>query len=79
MAYDSRNLLNYFRLLPDKRFLFGGGTWRGLTVARMMQNKTAHDELSSVITRRLVKFPLPAFRPLYLKSAYLWYGWQDGR
>ena len=24
MAYDSRNLLHYFRLLPDRRFLFGG-------------------------------------------------------
>ncbi|MCK8482727.1 FAD-binding oxidoreductase [Aliiroseovarius sp. S2029] len=23
MAYDSRNLLHYFRLLPDRRFLFG--------------------------------------------------------
>jgi glycine/D-amino acid oxidase-like deaminating enzyme len=24
MAYDTRNLLHYFRLLPDRRFLFGG-------------------------------------------------------
>jgi glycine/D-amino acid oxidase-like deaminating enzyme len=24
MAFDSRNLLHYFRLLPDGRFLFGG-------------------------------------------------------
>jgi glycine/D-amino acid oxidase-like deaminating enzyme len=24
MAYDTRNLLHYFRLLPDGRFLFGG-------------------------------------------------------
>jgi glycine/D-amino acid oxidase-like deaminating enzyme len=153
MAYDSRNLLHYFRLLPDKRFLFGGrggtdsshaaaasyqvkiikmfrslfpawaeteithfwrgfvclsydrvpyvgpldeqktvwtslayhgngvamGTWSGRAVARMMQNKTAPDEVSPVITRRLAKFPLPAFRPLYLKGAYLWYGWQDER
>ena len=23
MAYDSRNLLHYFRLMPDRRFLFG--------------------------------------------------------
>lgn len=153
MAYDSRNLLHYFRLLPDNRFLFGGrggttstnasaadyqvhltktfhhlfpawsqveithfwrgfvclsydrvpyigpldaqktvwtalayhgngvamGSWSGRAVARMMQNKTAPDEVSSVITRRLAKFPLPAFRPLYLKGAYLWYGWKDGR
>ena len=29
MAYDTRNLLHYFRLMPDKRFLFGmrGGLW----------------------------------------------------
>jgi glycine/D-amino acid oxidase-like deaminating enzyme len=153
MAYDSRNLLHYFRLLPDQRFLFGGrggtdssnasasdykshltktfrrffpawadvaithfwrgfvclsydrvpylgpiddhktvwtalayhgngvamGTWSGRTVARMMQNKTAHNDVSPVITRRLAKFPLPVFRPYYLKGAYFWYGWQDGR
>ncbi len=31
MAYDSRNLLHYFRLMPDRRFLFGmrGGLWTG--------------------------------------------------
>jgi glycine/D-amino acid oxidase-like deaminating enzyme len=153
MAYDSRNLLHYFRLLPNRRFLFGGrggtdsanaaapgyqqhltqtfhylfpawakaeithfwrgfvclsydrvpyvgpldeaktvwtalayhgngvamGSWSGRAVARMLQNKTARDEVSTVITRRLAKFPLPMFRPLYLKGAYLWYGWQDGK
>jgi glycine/D-amino acid oxidase-like deaminating enzyme len=153
MAYDSRNLLHYFRLLPNKRFLFGGrggtdssngaaadyqrsitqtfqrlfpawakaeithfwrghvclsydrvpyigpvndsqsvwtalayhgngvamGSWSGRAVARMMQNKTTRDEVSPVITRRLAKFPLPAFRPVYLKGAYLWYGWKDSR
>ena len=153
MAYDSRNLLHYFRLLPDNRFLFGGrggtdssnqsaagyeqhltktfhhlfpawaqaeithfwrglvclsydrvpylgplddqktvwtalayhgngvamGSWCGRAVARMMQTKTARDEVSPVITRRLAKFPLPAFRPYYLKGAYLWYGLKDGR
>jgi glycine/D-amino acid oxidase-like deaminating enzyme len=55
------------------------GTWSGRTVARMMQNKTAHNDVSPVITRRLAKFPLPVFRPYYLKGAYFWYGWQDGR
>jgi hypothetical protein len=54
------------------------GSWSGRAVARMMQNKTAPDEVSPVITRRLAKFPLPAFRPAYLKGAYLWYGWKDG-
>jgi len=153
MAFDSRKLLHYFRLLPNGRFLFGGrggtdasdpgaatyravltrafhelfpawreveithywrgfvclaydlvpyigaldekksvwtalayhgngvamGSWSGRAVARMVAKKTAREELSPVLTRRLSRFPLPAFRPLYLKGAYLWYGWQDGR
>lgn len=152
MAYDSRNLLHYFRLLPNNRFLFGGrggtdssaaaaagyqqlltatfqrlfpawssveishfwrgfvclahdlvpyagalderksvwtslayhgngvamASWCGRAVARMMlDEKKARDEVPAVITRRLARFPLPAFRPLYLKGAYLWFGWQD--
>jgi glycine/D-amino acid oxidase-like deaminating enzyme len=153
MAYDSRQLLHYFRLLPNNRFLFGGrggtdsssasaagyqqhiiqtfhhlfpawgqaeithfwrghvclsydrvpyvgalddkktvwtalayhgngvamGSWSGRALARMMLNKTANTKVPAVITRRLAKFPLPMFRPYYLKGAYLWYGWQDGR
>ena len=153
MAFDSRKLLHYFRLLPDGRFLFGGrggtdasdpggeayrhvlskafhelfpawreadithfwrgfvclsydlvpfmgalderqsvwtaiayhgngvamGTWSGRAVSRMLTQKTARDQVSPVLTRRLAKFPLPAFRPLYLKGAYLWYGWADTR
>ncbi len=153
MAYDSRKLLHYFRLLPDGRFLFGGrggtdasnpggeayrqvltnafqtlfptwksieithywrgfvclsydlvpfvgaldekktvwtaiayhgngvamGSWSGRAVARLITNKTAREQLPAVITRRLAKFPLPAFRPFYLKGAYLWYGFKDSR
>lgn len=153
MAFDSRNLLHYFRLLPNGRFLFGGrggtdssnaaapqyrehlthtfhdlfpawanveithfwrgfvclaydrvpfigtlddrrsvwtalayhgngvamGTWCGRAVARMMTGRAKADDIPAVITHRLAKFPLPAFRPLYLKGAYLWYGWQDSR
>jgi glycine/D-amino acid oxidase-like deaminating enzyme len=153
MAYDTRNLLHYFRLLPNKRFLFGGrggtdssdasltdyqhhitqtfhrlfpawtkaeithfwrghvclsydrvpyvgplddsktvwtslayhgngvamASWCGRAVASIMQNKTANTKVPAVITRRLAKFPLPMFRPYYLKGAYLWYGWQDSR
>jgi glycine/D-amino acid oxidase-like deaminating enzyme len=151
MAYDSRNLLHYFRLLPDNRFLFGGrggtdasnagaepmrqaltatfhrlfpawanaeithfwrgfvclaydlvpylgpldekktvwtaiayhgngvamGTWSGRAVAQLMTGKKKAGDVPNVITRRLAKFPLPAFRPFYLKGAYLWFGWQD--
>jgi glycine/D-amino acid oxidase-like deaminating enzyme len=153
MAYDSRVLLHYFRLLPDNRFLFGSragtdssnnsieqsrititadfhrmfpawaevdithfwrghvcltadrvpyvgalderksvwtalayhgngvamGSWCGRAVARLMQNERARDDIPKVITRRLAKFPLPAFRPLYLKGAYVWYGIKDAR
>jgi glycine/D-amino acid oxidase-like deaminating enzyme len=153
MAFDSRKLLHYFRLLPNGRFLFGGrggtdasnaggaayravltgafnelfpawakvevthywrgfvclaydlvpyigalderktvwtsiayhgngvamGSWSGRAVARLVTKKAAREELSPVLTRRLASFPLPAFRPLYLKGAYVWYGWQDGR
>ena len=153
MAFDSRILLHYFRLLPNGRFLFGGrggtdasrqgegryravlteafhalfpawrevdishywrgfvclaydrvpyigaldkrksvwtaiayhgngvamGSWSGRAVARLAIKKAAREELPPVLTRRLSGFPLPAFRPLYLKGAYLWYGWQDAR
>jgi glycine/D-amino acid oxidase-like deaminating enzyme len=149
MAYDSRHLLHYFRILPNGRFLFGGrggtdssdaaglayrdnmiatfhrlfpawrdvdishywrghvclaydrvpyvgpldetksvwtalayhgngvamGSWCGRAVAGMMIGKR-HD-VPAVIIRRLARFPLPMFRPLYLKGAYMWYGWKD--
>ena len=153
MAFDSRILLHYFRLLPNGRFLFGGrggtdasnaggeayrsvltaafrelfpawrdveithhwrgfvclaydlvpyvgalddrntvwtalayhgngvamGSWCGRTVARLITGRMAREEISSVLTRRLARFPLAAFRPLYLKGSYLWYGWKDSR
>ncbi len=153
MAYDSRNLLHYFRLLPNGRFLFGGrggtdasdaggeayravltrafhdlfpawrgveithywrgfvclafdrvpyvgaldaaktvwtalayhgngvamGSWSGRAVARLMTGKAPPSEIPAVLTRRLARFPLPAFRPLYLKGAYVWFGWKDSR
>lgn len=150
LAFDSRKLLHYFRLLPGRRFLFGGrggtdssaagaaayrahmtrtfhrmfpawsqveithfwrgfvclsndlvpyvgalddrktvwtaiayhgngvamGSWSGRAVARLMM-ADRNIRLPAVITRRLARFPLPAFRPLYLRGAYLWFGWQD--
>jgi glycine/D-amino acid oxidase-like deaminating enzyme len=151
MAYDSRNLLHYFRLLPNNRFLFGGrggtdsstgaadgyrkllaatfnrlfpawsdieithfwrgfvclsydlvpyvgplderksvwtalayhgngvamASWCGRAAARMMLDEKARHDVPAVIKRRLARFPLPVFRPLYLKGAYLWFGWKD--
>lgn len=44
MAYDTRNLLHYFRLMPDRRFLFGmrgGITWTPAAHAAIRQQITA--------------------------------------
>ena len=153
MAYDTRNLLHYFRLLPGGEFLFGGrgGTdasddgsgpmkqhmiktlqemfpvfgkaeithfWRGFVclsydlvpyvgplddkksvwtalayhgngvamasysgtaLADMIAGRPERLALPSVLTRRLARFPLPFLRPLYLKGAYLWFNYEDGR
>lgn len=45
MSYDSRNLLHYFRRLPDNRFLFGGrggtdGSIEGLKASRQAIRET---------------------------------------
>lgn len=42
MAYDSRNLLHYFRLMPDRRFLFGmrGGLFSTRQSERGARNAT---------------------------------------
>lgn len=153
MSHDNRNLVHYFRLLPNNRFLFGGrggtdsshgtsigirqkltatfqrlfpawrnaeithfwrgfvclaydgvpfigalddrktvwtalayhgngvamASWSGRAVARMMTGKAGPKDVPAVLTQRLAKFPLPMFRPLYLKGAYVWFGWQDER
>ena len=56
------------------------GCWSGRAVARLMTGKTPRlRSFPAVLTRRLARFPLPAFRPLYLKGAYVWYGWKDSR
>lgn len=153
MAFDSRHLLHWFRLLPNHRFLFGGrggtdasdrgaqpmrhsltaafhdlfpawrdveithfwrgfvclaydlvpyvgalddkksvwtaiayhgngvamASWCGRALARLVAGKSGPEVLPGVLIRRLARFPFPALRPLYLKGAYLWYGWQDSR
>ena len=53
------------------------GTWSGRAAARMMMDENAKSAVPTVITHRLKKFPLPMFRPLYLKGAYVWFGWKD--
>ena len=45
MSYDSRNLLHYFRLLPDRRFLFGmrGGLLTGTRAEARSAGKVRQD------------------------------------
>ena len=86
LAHD---LVPYVGALDDNRTVWTAlayhgngvamGSWCGRAVARLATRKTAREELSPVLTRRLSRFPLPAFRPLYLKGAYVWYGWEDSR
>lgn len=45
MAYDTRNLLHYFRLMPNRRFLFGvrGGTGAGPAAQGAMRTRARAD------------------------------------
>ncbi len=45
MAYDTRNLLHYFRLMPDRRFLFGmrGGLVSSAWSERLVQARVRRD------------------------------------
>jgi glycine/D-amino acid oxidase-like deaminating enzyme len=45
MAYDTRNLLHYFRLMPDRRFLFGmrGGLMSSPIAERHARQRTRRD------------------------------------
>ncbi|MFT4960879.1 MAG: glycine/D-amino acid oxidase-like deaminating enzyme [Paracoccaceae bacterium] len=45
MSYDTRNLLHYFRLMPDRRFLFGmrGGLISSPTAERQSRQRTRRD------------------------------------
>lgn len=45
MSYDTRNLLHYFRLMPDRRFLFGmrGGLISSPTAEQQARQRTRRD------------------------------------
>ncbi|WP_299968588.1 FAD-binding oxidoreductase [uncultured Roseobacter sp.] len=45
MCYDSRHLLHYFRLMPDRRFLFGmrGGLFTGARAERRARSRIRRD------------------------------------
>lgn len=64
MAYDTRNLLHYFRLLPDRRFLFGmrGGLLSG----------EAAEARATLKTRTEFEQMFPAWK--HVKSDHGWSG-----
>jgi len=64
MAYDTRNLLHYFRLMPDRRFLFGmrGGLLSGARAEAAARART----------RRDFEAMFPAWRTV--ESAHSWSG-----
>ncbi|TDK50002.1 NAD(P)/FAD-dependent oxidoreductase [Antarcticimicrobium luteum] len=64
MAYDTRNLLHYFRLMPDRRFLFGmrGGLLSGGRAEAAARARTRAD----------FERMFPAWRGV--ESAHMWSG-----
>ncbi len=64
MAYDTRNLLHYFRLLPERRFLFGmrGG---------IRADATAHDQM-----RRRIRADFEGMFPMWagVETLHFWSG-----
>ncbi len=64
MAYDTRNLLHYFRLMPDRRFLFGmrGGLFTGQAAERRATAKIRSDFIQM----------FPAWRAV--ETAHSWSG-----
>jgi len=59
MAYDTRNLLHYFRLMPDRRFIFGmrGGILTGAAAEAHAAAKVRHDFESMFPAWRRVETP----------------------
>jgi len=83
----ARNLVPYVGPLGDERRVWtsiayhGSGvamaSWSGRAVADLIAGKPEIANLPRVLSDGLPKFPLPAFRPVYLKGSYLWYGIED--
>ena len=70
MAYDTRNLLHYFRLMPDRRFLFGmrGG----------LRSGPSAEAKARAMVRRDFERMFPAWRAV--ESPHSWSGcWRLGR
>jgi len=64
MAYDTRNLLHYFRLMPDRRFLFG---MRGGLMSSAWTERRVHERV-----RRDFEAMFPAWKEV--PSPYRWSG-----
>ncbi len=64
MAYDTRELLHYFRLLPDRRFLFG---MRGA-----VRSSSQADQKMKSIVRRHFERMFPAWA--HVESPFSWSG-----
>lgn len=64
MASDSRILLHYFRLMPDRRFLFGtrGGIFENEPAVKAMHKRARND----------FETMFPAWK--HVESEYSWYG-----
>ncbi|MCF6233674.1 MAG: FAD-binding oxidoreductase [Rhodobacteraceae bacterium] len=64
MAYDTRNLLHYFRLMPDRRFLFGmrGG---------LLSSRASEQRVHAAVRRDFEKM-FPAWKAV--ESPYHWSG-----
>ncbi|MEZ5911992.1 MAG: FAD-binding oxidoreductase [Paracoccaceae bacterium] len=64
MAYDTRNLLHYFRLMPDRRFLFG------------MRGGISGDEASGQAIQRHLRRDFDAMFPAWaqVETPHMWSG-----
>jgi glycine/D-amino acid oxidase-like deaminating enzyme len=87
LACLAHDLVPYLGPLDGQRSLWtalayhGNGVamanWSGYKLARVMLGKDRLEDVPPVMTRRLARFPLPALRPVYLKTAYAGYGIKD--
>ena len=74
------------RLDEDPNIWFGYGyhangvntaPWAGRLLARLIAGRASLQDVPAVLAGQAPRFPLPAFRPLYLSAAFLWYRLAD--
>jgi glycine/D-amino acid oxidase-like deaminating enzyme len=89
LACLTRSLAAYVGPVPGMAGAFaafgyhGGGvamaSWCGARVADLLAGAMRPADLPPLLARPPRRYPLPALRRHYLKAAYAWYGWRDGR